>query len=68
MIIPLNAVLKHVSKYVYVLKMQRTRDDREGKVPRMLLEIRTPSATRSTRPWRLALDEAKAVLHALKIS
>ena len=68
MIIPLNALLKHVSKYVYVLKMQRTRDDREGKVPRMLLDARTLSATRSTRPWRRALDEAKAVLYALKTS
>ena len=51
----------------YVLKMQRTRDDGQGEVPRILLETQTPSATRSTRPWRLALDEAKAVLHALKI-
>ena len=67
MIISLNALLKHVSKYVYVLKMQRTRDDREGKVPRMLLVTGSPSATRSTRPWRLALDEARVVLHALKI-
>ena len=48
-------------------RMQRSRDDGEGEVPRMLLETQTPSATRSTPPWRRALDEAEAVMHALKI-